>query len=358
MLELSDDDDDILGVTIVKKTTTKSKSANNDGIIVLDDEDDEDEDDIVAGAVKFTVKGAKKNGDDDEDVVPNEADEDVISAAVDILVDNQEDDDESMPPPPPRRAPITANIEEIVPEKYRTLYISFPSTDKSINNDSLFTLFAQFGDIEDLVVDGVPSRAKTCDGLIVFQKFYAVDACVKAKPLKIDDSTIDIRRTEEKPGSNFHLTKIHVSGIYHLSSEDLERYFNTFGQVKEVNVLSNRGFAFVEFAESDAVEKTVLQQYHPIDGLVLEIQRARIMRPEDRKNRRPRDPRAPPPKPKFDHGPISRSEGANICVTPFPRHVEIKPKKDDGEPIPFDRAASASTVSTKREVKSEIKDEK
>ena len=76
--------------------------------------------------------------------------------------------------------------------------MSFPSSDPFVNEDTLWTLFAQFGDIEDLVVDEKPSKSKICEGQVVFQRFYAIEACVKAKPLKIDTTPIDIRRTEEK----------------------------------------------------------------------------------------------------------------------------------------------------------------
>jgi len=349
LLEIVEDDDDgdeeIASVTLVK-AGEKGKKSGNYGVIVLDDDDDDD--DIVAGAIKFTTKSSAD---------PNEADDDILSGAIDILVDNPDDD---APIKEPRRPPITATIEEIVPEKYRTLYMSFPSSDPFVNEDTLWTLFAQFGDIEDLVVDEKPSKSKICEGQVVFQRFYAIEACVKAKPLKIDTTPIDIRRTEEKCPENKSQERIHVSGIYHLTTEDLERYFGTFGSVKEAVVLSNRGFGFVEFTDSDSVDKTLLQQYHPIDGLVLEVSRCFTKKPEDKRFKRPIDPRMPKPKPKFDHGPISRGDGANICVTPFPRHVEIKPKKDDGEPIPFDRCASATTAgSVKSEAfKSEIKDEK
>ena len=50
---------------------------------------------------------------------PNEADEAVVSAAIEIIVNDVPED--PSPSPPRKRQPISASIEEIVPEKYRTL---------------------------------------------------------------------------------------------------------------------------------------------------------------------------------------------------------------------------------------------
>jgi len=105
--------------------------------------------------------------------------------------------------------------------------------------------------------------------------------------------------------------------------------------------MASRGFAFVEFEDSDSVDKTLLQQFHPLDGVLLEVKRSYIRNPKPRPPQQRR--MGPPAPPKFDKGPRSRVPACALAITPFPRHVEIKPKPDPG--IPLDRCESATSGS-------------
>jgi len=50
--------------------------------------------------------------------------------------------------------------------------------------------------------------------------------------------------------------KLYVGNLsYSVTDKQLEELFSKHGQVKEVNIIANRGFAFVEMAEASEAEK-------------------------------------------------------------------------------------------------------
>jgi len=375
-------DSDVEEVTFVKVTTHVRQP-----LIVIDDDDEEIVDsgdrrrkrEISStsslskvgdvGGSSDKKKGVEGVGDGEErhsGTPPlNEADEAVVSAAIEIMVDDTPEEfvtpaDPTPSPPRQPRQPITASVEEIVPEKYRTLFFTFSSA--SITDDALWTLFTQFGEIQTLAVDVSPPNAVKRQGRVIFLKFYAVDGCVKAKPLSVGGVDVNIRRTEEKVEKNQRPDQIYVSGIYHLTTQDLTRYFQSFGAIKETIVKSARGFAFVIFEDGDSVEKTLLQQYHQVDGLTLEVKRAFLKNPNAQR-RPPPDPFRRPAPPKFDKGPRGRDPTLPVSITPFPRLSpisDIKPKKEEDGGVPLDRcdsATSGSIASNHYKVKDEVKTE-
>lgn len=103
-------------------------------------------------------------------------------------------------------------------------------------------------------------------------------------------------------------------------------YFGTFGEVVNVDLCQSRGFAFCTFAESDSAEKALLQQFHPIEGVLVEVRPAMKRRP----TAAPRPPRPPGAPFRFDVGPRGRlAPGEFLIVHPFPRPVPMRVKKED-----------------------------
>jgi len=348
--EESDDDEDGLAEVTFVNVTSKAEQT----VVVIDDDDDEEDAATADGEESPDAPGVAANevsasstlvtpAAETQDDTPTE--DATTTETPEIIVDNVENTP-SGGESPRKRQPVTAHVEEIVPKKYRTLYFSFSSS--RVTDDQLWTLFTQFGEIESLRIEDDPATTPRHEGHVVFKKFYAIDGCVKAKPLSVGITNIEIRRTPEKAEENQHVDTIYVSGIYHLASIQLEQYFSSFGQIKEVKIFPARGFAFVQFEDSDSVDKTLLQHYHIIQGLLLEVKRSFKKNPAPKP--RPSQFAVPRP-PKYDKGPRGRASTSSLSVTPFPRHVDMKLKLDPGastsspSPVPFDRCSSASSGS-------------
>jgi len=75
--------------------------------------------------------------------------------------------------------------------------------------------------------------------------------------------------------------KIFVGGIPHdITLEELSDYFSEFGSVKQIDMPRNakngklRGFSFVHFLSSEAVEKVFKKKNHSLKGKSMAIRRA------------------------------------------------------------------------------------
>jgi heterogeneous nuclear ribonucleoprotein A1/A3 len=72
------------------------------------------------------------------------------------------------------------------------------------------------------------------------------------------------------------------------SDEDLERYFAAYGTVTKVNQLmwpdtkKKRGYGYIEFTDTDAVDKVVLSKIHVVNGVRLEVKKAVIRQPGEK----------------------------------------------------------------------------
>ena len=84
----------------------------------------------------------------------------------------------------------------------------------------------------------------------------------------------------------------------------------------------SRGFAFVCFSLSDSAEKALLQQFHPIDNIVVEVA------PAKKKLRKtPQPPRPRNASIRYDVGPRGRLRpGEFLVIHPFPRPVPMRVK--------------------------------
>merc|ERR1719209_2386556 len=76
--------------------------------------------------------------------------------------------------------------------------------------------------------------------------------------------------------------KIFVGGIRDkpITEEDLKKYFCQYGDIKDCVIMTDkttqksRGFAFVVFDDYDSVDKIVIQRFHIINGINVEVKKS------------------------------------------------------------------------------------
>lgn len=76
-------------------------------------------------------------------------------------------------------------------------------------------------------------------------------------------------------------SKLYVGNLkYTVTSEQLKELFSSYGEVKSVNIIEGKGFAFIEMASSEEAEKAkdALNDTE-FDGRPLKIDEARPRKP-------------------------------------------------------------------------------
>ncbi|MCJ7788677.1 MAG: RNA-binding protein [Candidatus Atribacteria bacterium] len=76
-------------------------------------------------------------------------------------------------------------------------------------------------------------------------------------------------------------SKLYVGNLkYSVTSEQLKELFSSYGEVKSVNIIEGKGFAFIEMASSEEAEKAkdALNDTE-FDGRPLKIDEARPRKP-------------------------------------------------------------------------------
>lgn len=169
---------------------------------------------------------------------------------------------------------------------------------------SLREYFSQFGEIVDVVVMKDSHTGKPRGfGFITFKDSAAVDAAQNARPHTLDGKEIDTKRAmpreESSPEVHAAVKKIFVGALKKdITSEDLSNYFSNFGTVVEASVVTtkdtheSRGFAFVTFDDTDAVDKVILGRPHTINDHKIDVRKA--LSREEMGKLRHRAPRPPP----------------------------------------------------------------
>ena len=149
------------------------------------------------------------------------------------------------------------------------------------------SFYSQFGTLADctVMIDTATGRSRGF-GFVTFAKVAEVDAAMSARPHLIDAKAVEPKRAIPKEMIAANATsstkKLYVSGIRPVHTEQtLRDYFAAFDQVEAVEIATDRlqptkprGFAFVTFADHDAVDKCVLIRSHMIDGHRCDVKRA------------------------------------------------------------------------------------
>lgn len=147
--------------------------------------------------------------------------------------------------------------------------------------------FEKFGTLEDCVVMKFPDTKRSRGfGFVTFEKAYMVDECQRNRPHVLDGRTVECKRAtprsaQNNPESQATVKKIFVGNVTEeMSDADVENYFAKFGNVVSVQQMKwndtgkKRGFGFVEFDDTDAVDKICLLGKHFLLGKRLEIRKA------------------------------------------------------------------------------------
>lgn len=170
------------------------------------------------------------------------------------------------------------------PEQYRKLFIG--GLNYTTTNDSLKEFFEQWGEIVDVVVMKDPQTKRSRGfGFITYSQSSMVDQAMANRPHKIDGREVETKRAVprddiDKPDIAATVKKMFVSGIKEQSENDLHEYFGKFGNITNVTIVTDKdsgqrkGFGFIEYDDTDSVDKAVLIKSHQVAGGKLDVKKA------------------------------------------------------------------------------------
>jgi len=147
--------------------------------------------------------------------------------------------------------------------------------------------FEKYGRLEDCVVMKFPDSGRSRGfGFITYESSYMVDDCQRERPHTLDGRSVECKRATPKsqqsnPEAQASVKKIFVGNVIEeMKDSDIEEYFAKFGNVSNVQQMKwndtgkKRGFGFVEFDDTDAVDKICLLGKHFLLGKRLEVRKA------------------------------------------------------------------------------------
>ncbi|XP_018010445.1 heterogeneous nuclear ribonucleoprotein A1, A2/B1 homolog isoform X4 [Hyalella azteca] len=175
-------------------------------------------------------------------------------------------------------------VKDQEPEHLCKLFIG--GLDYRTTDDSLKAHFEQYGEIVDVIVMKDPQTKRSRGfGFVAFSQSYMVDEAQKNRPHVIDGRTVDTKRAiprdEISRGDGSQVKKLFVGGIKDATEDDLRDVFCQFGEVMSVSIPTERetgkkrGFAFIEFSDSDAADKAALQKEIMIGDACVDVKKAR-----------------------------------------------------------------------------------
>ncbi|CAH8546884.1 unnamed protein product [Heterobilharzia americana] len=157
-----------------------------------------------------------------------------------------------------------------------------PKTDEN----SLKSYYGQWGEIIDVVVMKDPRSQKSRGfGFVTYRDASSVDAAQNNRPHTLDGKEVDTKRAmpreETSPEVHAAVKKIFVGALKKdVTSEDLTDYFSQYGNVTDAQIViakdtnTSRGFAFVTFDDTDAVDKVILGRPHTIKDSKADVRKA------------------------------------------------------------------------------------
>jgi len=174
-------------------------------------------------------------------------------------------------------------------EQHRKLFIgglSYKTT-----KEALHKYYEHWGELVDSVVMQDKMTAKSRGfGFVTYRYGDALEKAMSDRPHEIDGKQVDPKRAipkemgkdSGKMDAYMSVKKIFVGGIRDkpITEEDLKKYFSQYGDIKDCVIMTDkttqksRGFAFVVFDDYDSVDKIVIQRFHIINGINVEVKKA------------------------------------------------------------------------------------
>jgi len=171
------------------------------------------------------------------------------------------------------------------------------SLDYTTTEEEIEEFFTKFGDISTVSISKFPDTGKSRGfAFVTFLSAASVDAVQQSRPHVVKGRKLETKRATPKqlvgkPESSITSTKIFIgppeirskghSGLSEeISDEDLTEYFEQFGSLVKVQQMrwedsgKKRGYGYVEFIDTDSVDKVVLVRTHVIKGREIEAKKA------------------------------------------------------------------------------------
>jgi heterogeneous nuclear ribonucleoprotein A1/A3 len=170
-------------------------------------------------------------------------------------------------------------------EQFRKLFVgglSFKTDDSNLRQ-----YFEKYGEVTDCIVMRDPQTKRSRGfGFVTFTLSSALEAAQAQRPHSIDGKTVETKRAmprEESDSSESHLTvnKLWLGGLTESHSEQILRdHYGKYGNIEKIEIMMDRatgrprGFGFITFVDSDAVDKVILYKPHMICNKRIDVKKA------------------------------------------------------------------------------------
>ncbi|XP_021342671.1 heterogeneous nuclear ribonucleoprotein 87F-like isoform X4 [Mizuhopecten yessoensis] len=167
-------------------------------------------------------------------------------------------------------------------EQFRKIFIgglSYETTEEGLKEH-----FGKWGEITDCVVMKDPNTKRSRGfGFITYKYASEVDLSQENRPHKINTRDVETKRAmpREFNEPQESTKKMFIGGLKDDTSEDqVKEAFCTYGDIERVDLIRDKesnkvkGFGFVEFQDTDSVDKCVLKKFFTLNGKEVEVKKA------------------------------------------------------------------------------------
>jgi len=157
---------------------------------------------------------------------------------------------------------------------------------KDLTQKEFENYFSRFGEIENIKLVRKPNERKehanSGFGFVTYVRQETTNQVINEKH-HIHNITLTVNYSERSANQTFF-----INGIDGHRKEDLKKYFCKYGQITDVRILENRGFAYVTIAHGTNLESITHEKHqkHEIEGKIVTVERARQKRPNQRQMER------------------------------------------------------------------------
>lgn len=152
---------------------------------------------------------------------------------------------------------------------------------RETDDEELKNYFSSFGVVAECMVKKDPNTGMSRGfGFVSFTDPVSVDHVLAESTHVLHGKNIDPKRAKARSG-NEECTKVFVGGLDpNLSENEIREYFGRFGKIETLELPfdreknQRRGFCFVSFESSDAVETLCTSAKHNIGGREVDVKKA------------------------------------------------------------------------------------